>query len=145
MSGLELNISKCEGLSLGRDKQEKCTLFGIKWPKQIRCLGIYVGHSKEKNDQQNWTSKIEKIEQILEKWNSRKLSLFGKVQIIKTFAISQFVLPATLLVVPDGIIEQIETLLYRFLWGTRDKVRKINILKDVKHGGLNMVDVKKSF
>ena len=50
MSGLELNISKCEGLWLGRDKykQEKCTLFGIKWPKQIRCLGIYVGHSKEK-------------------------------------------------------------------------------------------------
>ena len=38
---------------------------------------------KEKNDEQNWTSKIEKVEQILEKWNNRKLSLFGKVQIIK--------------------------------------------------------------
>ena len=61
VSGLELNTSKCEGLWLGRDKykQEKCTLFGIKWPKQIRCLGIYVGHSKEKNDKQNWTSKME--------------------------------------------------------------------------------------
>ena len=44
VSGLELNLSKCEGLWLGRDKykQEKCTLFGIKWPKQIRCLGIYI-------------------------------------------------------------------------------------------------------
>ena len=139
-----MNISKCEGLWLGRDKYkpEKCTLFSIVWPKQIRCLGIYVGHSKEKNDQQNWTSKIEKVEQILEKWNNHKLSLFGKVQIIKTFAISQFVLIATLLVVPEGVIKQIETLLYRFLWGTRDKVKRVNILQDVKHGGLNMVDVK---
>ena len=52
VSGLELNISKCEGfmVGLGRDKykQGKCTLFGIKWAKQIRRLGIYVGHSKRK-------------------------------------------------------------------------------------------------
>ena len=75
---------------MGRDKykQEKCTLFGIKWPKQIRCLGIYVGHSEETNVQQNFTNKLENVEQILESWNTRKLSLFGKVQIIKTFAIS---------------------------------------------------------
>ena len=85
--------------------------------------------------------KEEKVEQILEKWNNRNLSLFGKVQIIKMFAISQFVLPATLLVVPEGVIKQIETLLYRFLWGTRDKVKRVNVFQDVKHGGLNMVDV----
>ena len=68
VSGLELNLSKCEGVWLGRDKnkQEKCTLFGIKCPKQIRCLGIYVGHSEETNVQQNWTNKLEKVEQILE-------------------------------------------------------------------------------
>ena len=48
-------------------------------------------------------------------------------------------LPATLLVVPEGIVKQIETLLYRCLWSTRDKVKRVNILQDVKHGGLNMV------
>ena len=47
--------------------------------------------------------------------------------------------------VPEGIIKQIETLLYRFLWGTRDKVKRVNVLQDVKHGGLNMVDVKSLF
>ena len=100
---------------------------------------------RKKNHQQNWTSKIKNVEQILEKWNKRKLSLFGKLQIIKTFTISQFVLPVTLLVAPEGIIKQIETLLYRCLWGTRDKVKRVNILQDVKHGGLNMVDVKNIF
>ena len=94
---------------------------------------------------QNWTNKLEKVEQILESWNTSKLSLFGKVQIIKTFAISQFVLPATLLKVPEGIVKQIESLLYRFLWGTRDKVKRVHVIQDVKNGGLSMVDIKSLF
>ena len=48
----------------------------------------------------NWSSKINNVESILESWRKRDLSLFGRIQILKTFALSQFVLPATLLVVP---------------------------------------------
>ena len=42
ISGLTLNLPKCEGLWLGSDKhrQHNCNLFLIKWPDQIRCLGI---------------------------------------------------------------------------------------------------------
>ena len=67
ISGLQLNLSKSEGLWLGQDKnrQKGCSLFGIKWPDQIRCLGLYVGYSKEKNDDMNWISKIEKVDCIL--------------------------------------------------------------------------------
>ena len=39
-SSLELNVEKCEGFGLGRDKN--CKLFGIKWPSHFRCLGIKV-------------------------------------------------------------------------------------------------------
>ena len=47
-SGLILNVEKYEGLWLGRDKalQVNCNLFGIKWPEQLRCLGVYLGHNK---------------------------------------------------------------------------------------------------
>jgi len=49
-AGTQLNLSKCEGLWIGTDKnkQKDCKLFGIKWPFSIRYLGIYVGHDKEK-------------------------------------------------------------------------------------------------
>ena len=101
ISGLELNLSKCEGMWLGRSKgrQKNCKLFGIRWPKQLRCLGVYLGHSKEINTHMNWRSKTHKVQSILDSWSKRDLSLFGKIQIIKTFALSQFVLPATVLVV----------------------------------------------
>ena len=42
LSGLIINIEKCEWLWLGGSKhlQIKCNLLGIKWPKQFRCLEI---------------------------------------------------------------------------------------------------------
>jgi len=147
ISGLELNLSKCEGLWLGRckHKQKNCTLFGIKWPEQIRCLGIYVGHFIDSNIKMNWISRIEKTESIFENWKKRDLSLFGKIQVIKTFALSQFVLPATLLSVPPNIIKDIERSLYKFLWGSNDKVKRIKTIQELKNGGLNMVDIKTMF
>ena len=32
----------------------------------------------------NWTSKIHKVQSVLDSWSKRDLSLFGKIQIIKT-------------------------------------------------------------
>ena len=72
----------------------------------------------------NWNCKIDKVENILESWSKRELSLFGKIQIIKTFALSQFVLPASLVSVPLDIIKRIERTLYQFLWGGKDKVKR---------------------
>ena len=147
ISGLTLNLSKCEGLWLGIDKgrQRNCNLFGIKWPDQIRCLGIYVGHEINKNFNSNWNNKIDKTKVILKRWKERDLSLFGKVHVIKTFAISQFVLPASLLSVPPEVMKQIETILYDFLWGSRDKIKRTKVIQELKCGGLNMINVKCMF
>jgi len=147
VSNLYLNLSKCEGLWIGRDKfkQIGCSLFGVKWPQQVRCLGIFVGHSEHLNIIKNWRDKIDKTNSILHKWKTRNLSLFGKVQVIKSLAISQFVLPATLLLIPPDILKDIETLLYRFLWGGKDKVSRIKVVQSLNQGGLNMTDVRALF
>ena len=147
ISGLILNLSKCEGMWLGKDKgnQTNCKLYGIKWPVQVRCLGIYVGYCKDNNFQQNWIEKLDKAEQIIKCWDKRILTLIGKIHIIKTFIISQFILPATLLVVPDGVIKRLESMLFRFLWGKKDKVNRLRTIQSLDAGGLNMIDVKTLF
>ena len=61
LPGLILNIDKCEGLWLGKDKnlQRHCNFFGIKWPEQFICLGVYLGHNKQINDKQNFEEKVD--------------------------------------------------------------------------------------
>ena len=58
----------------------------------------------------NSSCKVDQAQGILDSWITRDLSLFGKVQVIKTFALSQFVLPATVLAVPPKIVKQTETM-----------------------------------
>ena len=52
----------------------------MKWPKAMRCLGIFVGHDKEKNEKLNWLDKIDKIRQLILSWSKRDLSIYGKMQ-----------------------------------------------------------------
>ena len=147
LSGLILNLEKCEGLWLGRSKhlQIQCNLFGIKWPKQFRCLGIYLGHDKSLNNKKNFYEKIDQIEDILKKWEKRDLSLFGRVQILKTFAVSKIVLPVTTQCVPDGLVKKINKIFYQFLWRSHDKVSRNKVMQDVVNGGLNMMDMQLFF
>ena len=97
--------------------QLNCNLLGIKWPEQLRCLGVYLGHNKLINVKKNFEEKVESIENTLSKWQQRELTLFGRVQIIKTlnFALSKITLPATVLCVPSEIIKRIISVLYKFL------------------------------
>ena len=147
LSGLILNVEKCEGLWLGRSKhlQLHCNLFGIKWPEQFRCLGIYLGHDKQLNNNKNFNEKIDQIEDILKRWEKRDLSLFGRVQILKTFAVSKLVLPATTQCVPDDFVKKINKIFYRFLWRSHDKVSRNKVMQDVVNGGLNMINMQLFF
>ena len=48
-------------------------LFGINWPDQIRCLGIYVGYVNDKNLKSNWSDKIDKIKRISANWRGQRV------------------------------------------------------------------------
>ena len=147
VAGTVLNNSKCEGLWLGKDKQQQngCKIFGLKWPNQIKCLGIYMGHNKELNNIRNWVEKINDVESLLMRWKKRDLTLFGKVLIIKSFAISKLILAASLLPIPENCVKEINKILFNFLWGSKDKVKRIKVIKKVKDGGLGMIDVQSLF
>ena len=136
LAGTKLNIGKCEGLWLGKDKhlQKNCKLFGMKWPKAMRCLGIFIGHDKERNEKLNWFDKIEKMRQSIASWSKRDLSIYGKVQIIKSFAVSQLVHVASLIPVPSGIVKTINRIFFKYIWNSKDKVKRIKLIKPSKDG-----------
>jgi hypothetical protein len=91
VAGMQLHLKKCEGLWIGRDKgrQINCSLYGIKWPQTpIKFLGIYVGYDDSECANLNWQMNIEKLNQTLDTWKKHDLTLFGKVTIIQSLAIS---------------------------------------------------------
>ena len=147
VSGLCLNLEKCEGLWIGRDRylQQQYQGFGVKWPEMLKYLGIYIGHNSTQIVKKNWYEKLENIKMCLETWSRRDLSLFGKVLIIKAIAVSKLVLPATVLLVPDGFIKVFEKVLFSFLWGKKEKISRKKSIMTLAEGGLNMMDIESFF
>ena len=148
VAGTVLNTAKCEGLWLGsfKERQNGCNLLDIKWPTEpIRCLGIYIGHRKTDTDILNWSLKLETIEAQLHRWKQRELTVFGKIAIIKQLIVPKVLFSVSNLAIPDGFIQKLNTLLFNYIWGKRDKVKRNVIINDYEKGGLKMIDIESQF
>ena len=141
-SGLKINAEKTEGMWLGQQKGNVDEPLGIAWPKDpIKALGIFYSYNKEACIKANFEDKIDKLKKQLHWWKARKLSLTGKILIVKTLGISKFALISSLLHVPDHIIKSINTIIFSFIWGGKtDKVKRKIIVQSHEKGGLKMIN-----
>ena len=156
-SGLKLNENKSWLIELGnRQQYQGANIAGIKVVEKGTILGVIFSKScsaLENND--NWRPKIEKIKRILLSWEKRNLSIVGKINIIKTFAISQFIYLMQSISIPDSIITELNTIFYRFLWKKKnnnkrafEKVKRVTLNDEYSVGGLKMINLhafQKSF
>ena len=94
-SGLKVNHEKTEALvfgdsSLWEDVSIMYTLRNI-----IKILGVYFyGNGKERDDL-NYRETLKSIKKSLNLWKWRGLSLLGRIQIVKTFAIPKLMFRAS--------------------------------------------------
>jgi hypothetical protein len=141
IAGPKLNMKKTEGIWLGAYKQFPKNVYGISFTNEpVRCLGIYVGHNKDKCYEKNWIDKMEKMEKILNIWKRRQLSMQGKVTIIKTLIMSKLVYNFSLLSTPEDIISKIDKILFNFIWNKRERIKRNTLIANVERGGISMVD-----
>lgn len=144
VTGLKLNIEKSEAMSIQNGHEPEIT-YGLKWVTNTRCLGLYVGHNKKINYEKNWREKIEAIEKIIQSWKHRHLTLMGKILLVKMLLLPKVIFAATNTSTPDNVIQDINKLLYRFIWNGPDKIKRNIITSTNEQGGLGMIDVESFF
>ncbi len=147
VAGLRLNLKKTIGIPLGSDRKNKNNLSKcIEWTmKPVKVLGIYVGGEEKERIGLNWESKLVRLEKILNTWKQRKLTLFGKINIIKTLALPSIVYCASIISVPFEVTKQIERLLYKYIWNSHDRIKRNQLINQIEEGGLNMIDIVSQF
>ena len=138
VSGLLLNKEKTEGMWLGSLRFSHSQPLGIKWPlKPIKILGVYFSYNLEECNHLNFETKINKCKSILHLWSQRDLTLQGRIQIVKTFIISQFVYTSSAITMPLQYVTDVERLIFRFIWkGKKDKIKRSVLQQTYQNGGL---------
>ena len=118
-SGLKLNDKKTEALWIGSMKGKKEKLSpekNFKWPEiKIKDLGVWISTDPAVTLNMNYTEKVEKIRNILSCWEYRRLTLIGKMQVIKSLVLSQLTYILTPLATNQSFINEINDIFYRFL------------------------------
>ena len=146
MSGLRLNSKKTEALWIGSMVGNKEKLFpekNFKWPEnKVKVLGVWLSIDPNITLNINYREKADKIKNILSNWKYRRLTLLGKIQVIKSLAASQLTYILAPLATNHKTIKEINDLFYSFLWDNKgDKIKRSVMINDYKNGGLKMVDI----
>ena len=143
VAGPKLNLEKSEGVLLGPLKNTMDKYKNIKFTNDaIRVLGIYIGHDKEKCHEKNWNEKINKIRLIFERWKYRNLTMFGKILIIKSLAISKFIHTMSIIETPPDVLKEIEKTIYNFLWDKNERIKRKTLIGPKYMGGMGMIDIE---
>ena len=144
VAGPKLNMDKTEILVTG-EYQNVATFCDKKVAKSVNCLGIEVGHDLELCEKINWANKIEKIERLLIQWKKRHLTIFRKIIVIKTLALSQIIYSATNTHIPDYVIPRLNTIVYNFLWENKERIKRKTLIGKFEDGGVEMIDINSYF
>ena len=147
LSGLKVNYEKTEALWIGsfKNRTDKLAINqNIRWSiRKVKSLGVWFSNSKEEAVVLNYQEKKEKISKILSCWLLRRLTLLGKVTVIKSLAASQLVYIMSSLPSSQSYLKEIHQLLHNFLWeGRGDKIKRSVMINEYKDGGLKMLDIR---
>ena len=93
----------------------------------------------------NLDSKIKQFETCLKQWQHRKLTLMGKITVIKTFALPKLIFALSALLNPSNVtINHIEKIMYAFIWDNNpEKIKRNTLIQKYEAGGIKMVDLRK--
>jgi hypothetical protein len=141
LSGLKCNVDKSQILVVGTDAVPGyVTDTGFAVSDELKILGFRITKNFD-SMVDNLDPAIDKIRNLARYWDRFKLSLPGRLSVAKSLMLSQIGFFASILPVPDPVINTIQKAINDFVTGTL-KIEKNRICMEPKCGGIGMISVK---
>ena len=122
MSGLKMNFEKTKAIWIGSEADSNtklCTQYDLDWSGgKFVILGITFNPHLYNIWNINYSDKLNQVKSLLRAWSKRKLTLLGRVTIIKSLAISKLVhLFLALPTPPDEVIKELNQIFFQICVG----------------------------
>ena len=146
--GLNLNKTKTTIMRCGSLKNTNfmcCQDHNFKWnSEKASTLGMTFSNNANDIEENNLTPKLNQYLQCLQHWKKHNLTLFGKICVLKTYALPKLTYPLTILENPNSIIMKIlKDSMFKVLWdGKPDKISRKVIVQNYSNGGLKMIEIE---
>ena len=143
LTGLLINKQKSEVMGMGQwTNNVQLANIGLRLVDAMKVTGITICHDPDRQSKLNFDPIIEKTTKMLNAWKGRNLSIFGKVVAVKAHALSFMQFASSVIAVPEWVIKKMNKIIYSFVWGGPDKVKRVNAALKVEEGGINLPMLK---
>ena len=119
-SSLQVNKDKTEIFAIGSHRldQSNCA---YKLRTSIKILGIVFDYNVSSRMKANFEAKS--IKNTINTWKWKRLTLLGRMQLVKSFIIPKVLRKVPLITVTGDLIKVVNSLRYRFIWKGNDEYR----------------------
>jgi len=142
-SGLKLNEKKSKAMWIGSAKNNKTKPLGFQpYQEPIKSLGVNLSYKQDRNNNLNFFVKIHKMDTKLNMWQTRDLTLYGHKMLVKALGISKIVYMASMLRVPETVVNTVQDKIFKFLWkNKKDEIKRAVLYQPFCHGCVNFPNV----
>lgn len=145
MSGLKINVDKTKAVWFGACSHSELTLcndFNLDWDQgNFKLLGVTFSPELFDLWDLNSANILKKIKENLHQWSKRKLTLKGRITVIKSLVLSKFV--HLFISLPDPpliLLKELEKIFFKFIWNSGpDRIKRNILIKNLDAGGQRMV------
>ena len=154
VAGLKLNADKTEiianwGNALEYQVTYNNNVVNLTPCNDMKVNGLIIGFQTETVRKKNFNKVFAAMENQLRMWTNRNLSILGKIQIFKTFGLSQILFVCATMELTRGEEKQLNNLIYKFIWSKNidgnkapDRIKRTICHKNIEHLGFGMLDYK---
>ena len=105
----------------------------------IDVIKIDTLYSILNSESHNFDKKLKDLEKILNSWKRRKLTLLGKINIVKSLGLSELIYNALVLSLPENFSKRVDKTILDFIWDNKShKIKTDTLIGDRDVGGLKM-------
>ena len=156
-SGLRLNADKTEILCFNTrrnfDQRFNIVYGGARYTlvatESVKINGIVLLQDPARRENTNVRMALEAMGRLLQAWSTRRLTLLGKILIIKTFAISKIIYLMQSMSLSEPSYKEIIKVIFKYLWNKNwnaakapERISRNIMLTPVAQGGFGMVSIR---
>lgn len=124
---------------LGKGGSRLDTPLGINWVNQMTIFDIQFG---DVSDDDIWHPLLKKIEKVPNLFKTRQLSLYSKAKLVNTMALSKLWYIATVISLSKHYETLITRLVFSFMWGKIESIRRKTMYLPSKEGGIGLANIQ---
>ena len=132
IAGLKVNKDKTQMLRIGKGAASDpvlCNDLELKWVTRLKILGIHLSATPSEINK-NFEDKIEEIESLLNRWTFRNMTVYGRIRVVKSLALSKITHLVQIIPNPPApMILHLQRIINNFVW-KGSKQKKVVINKD---------------